>query len=237
MFSQAVSYNEKDTVLKGFLVYDDSNKEQRPAILVGHDWSGCNEFAKNKAKELAELGYVAFVWDMYGEGTVGTTTEEKSRLMQPFMDDRALLRQRVLAAYNELIKQPLVDQSRIGAIGYCFGGLCVLDLARSGANLRGVVSFHGFFNAPKNLPDKKITAKILAFQGAEDPMVPLEQIFDFKKEMAAQNVNWQVHIFSDAMHGFTNPAANDTKLGIIYNAVDAKRAWQGMKDFFVEVFA
>lgn len=235
MRTETVEYQDQNITLKGFLAFDGSKTEKRPAVMVIHDWSGCNDFAQNKAKDLAELGYIAFAVDLYGDGKIGKTTEEKQQLMQPLFENRAMLRQRILAGYNALKKIPQIDLTKIGAIGFCFGGMCVLDLARSGVEVRGVVSFHGFFHAPEKLPSEKIKAKILAFHGAQDPMAKMEQILEFDKEMSAQNVDWQVHIFGKSYHAFTNPAANDHDQGLVYNALDAKRAWQGMKDFFGEV--
>lgn len=237
MHTQIMEYKDSNTCLKSFIAYDDKIAGKRPAVIICHDWSGRNEFADNKAIELAKLGYVGFALDIYGEGKIGKDNDEKSKMMQPFMEERALLRQRLLAAYHEVAKLPEVDAQKIGVIGFCFGGLCAIDLARSGAALCGVVAFHGFFNAPANLPNKTISAKILAFHGNNDPMIPAQQIQDFAKEMATANVDWQVHVFGNTMHAFTNPLANDPAFGTVYNPVAAQRSWQGMLNFFNEVFA
>jgi dienelactone hydrolase len=230
-----IEYIDNHEVLEGYCVLDSSIKGKRPGVLVAHDWSGRNEFACQKAEQLAEMGYVGFALDMYGRGRVADTKEEKMKLHAPFMEDRTLLRSRVRAAYETLKKLEAVNSGRMGAIGFCFGGTCVLDLARIGVDLRGVVSFHGGLKDASNLPSHKIHAKILALHGAEDPMVPPAQVADFEKEMTNAGVDWQLYVYSHAMHGFTNPAAHDTASGIVYNALADKRSWQAMKDFFQEV--
>ncbi|MHB1948101.1 MAG: dienelactone hydrolase family protein [Gammaproteobacteria bacterium] len=232
---QKIQYQDGDVELEGYCAVDKSKPGQKPAVLVFHDWSGRNEFAQKKAEQLAELGYIGFAVDMYGSGKVGTTTEEKQELMKPLANNRVLLRQRVLAALEAVKKQPDVDLQRIGAIGFCFGGLCALDLARSGADVRGVVSFHGLLHKPENLPDKKIVAKVLAMHGHDDPMVKPDQVLAFETEMTEQKVDWQVHVYGGTQHGFTNPLAKDNKLGIFYNEVAARRSWIAMKNFFEEV--
>lgn len=232
---QKINYQDGDVVLEGYCAVDYSKTGKKPAVLVFHDWSGRNEFAQKKAEQLAELGYIGFAVDMYGNGKIGTTTEEKQELMNPLASNRGLLRQRALAAFEAVKKLPDVDVDRMGAIGFCFGGLCALDLARSGADLRGVVSFHGLLHKPENLADKKIVAKVLAMHGHDDPMVKPEQVLAFETEMTEQQVDWQVHAYGGTQHGFTNPLAKDAKLGIIYNELAAKRSWIAMKIFFEEV--
>lgn len=234
---QKVQYQDGDVVLEGYCAVDQSKPGKKPAVLVFHDWSGRNEFAQKKAEQLAELGYIGFAVDMYGNGKMGTTTEEKQALMNPIASNRALLRQRALAALEAVKKHPDVDLQRIGAIGFCFGGLCALDLARSGADVRGVVSFHGLLSKPENLPDKRIVAKVLVLHGHDDPMVQPDQVLAFETEMTEQKVDWQLHVYGGTQHGFTNPLAKDTKLGIIYNDVAARRSWVAMKSFFEEVLA
>lgn len=236
MITEKIAYQDGSTQLEGYLAYDNEKSGKKPAIIICHDWSGCNEFAQEKAQQLAKLGYVGFALDIYGK-KIGTTNEEKTQLMQPFIADRALLRRRLLAAYNTVTNLTMVDKRYIAGIGFCFGGLCVLDLARSGVSLRGVVSFHGFFDAPKNLSHETIQAKILAFHGYNDPMVSKQQMDEFANEMTAAKVDWQIHIFGNTMHAFMNPEANDPQLGTVYNPVAAQRAWQITKDFFNEIFA
>lgn len=228
-------YHHGEQELHGFLAYDDQAEKPRPAVLVAHDWSGRNEFVCEKAKMLADMGYVGFALDMYGQGRLGATLSEKTALMQPLVNDRPLLAERIRAAYDAVIGLSEVDPSRVAAIGFCFGGLCALDLARSGADLRGVVSFHGALNKPKSASKASIVAKILALHGYDDPMVSHEEVKDFCQEMTAAEVDWQVHMYGHAMHGFTNPTAHDAQSGIIYNARANKRAFQSMSTFLEEV--
>jgi dienelactone hydrolase len=235
MRTQKIAYHDHGTQLEGYLAFNADITKPRPGILVAHDWSGKNPFACQKAEKLAQLGYIGFAIDMFGKGVQGTTKEEKSALITPFLEDRQLLQQRILSAYEALKKIDVVDTSRMAAIGFCFGGLCVLDLARSGADLQAVVSFHGLLNPPKLAP-KKIQAKILALQGHDDPMVPPKDVTAFQNEMTQANVDWQMHIYGKTVHGFTNPNANDPESGIVYNPIADKRSWLAMQNFFTDVF-
>jgi dienelactone hydrolase len=148
-----------------------------------------------------------------------------------------LLRQRITAALHTVQNLKQVDKKRIAAMGFCFGGLCALDLARSGAEIIGVLSFHGLLAAPKDLPNKKMLAKVLALHGYDDPMGPPEQLLAFAKEMTQAQVDWQIHAYGNTQHAFTNPEAQDEKLGLIFDEVAEKRSWQSMKNFFTEIFA
>ena len=238
MQTQTFEYHDQDTVLEGFYAYDENigSKDKKPLVLVSHDWSGCNDFAKEKAKKLASLGYVGFALDMYGKGKRGTTKEEKTALIQPLMANRQLLRQRIQAAFSAAKNLTGIDQQKIAAIGFCFGGLCVLDLARSGAELQGVVSFHGLLSAPEGLPKAAIQAKVLVLHGYDDPMVPPGQVNAFALEMTQAKADWQVHVYGNTMHGFTNPEAHDPGFGTVYASKADQRSWQSMKNFFEEIF-
>lgn len=230
-------YHHGEQELYGFLAYDDRNDRPRPAVLVAHDWTGRNDFACEKAKMLAEMGYVGFALDMYGHGRLGDSTHEKMALMQPLINDRRLLRDRIRAAFDALVAMSEVDNSRIAVIGFCFGGLCALDLARSGAELKGVVSFHGLLDKPKELADHTIHAKVLALQGYDDPMVKPKQVNEFCEEMTTAKVDWQVHMYGHTQHAFSNPQAHDTQLGTVYNARAERRALQAMTNFLQEILA
>jgi dienelactone hydrolase len=229
-------YQDGTNELHGYLAYDELVDKPRPAVIVAHDWSGRNEFACQKARALAELGYIGFAIDMYGLGRTGVTIEEKQALMEPLAADRSLLRGRILAAFAALNSMPEVDNNRIAVIGFCFGGLCALDLARSGAGIKGAVSFHGLLAKPDNLKSQNIKAKILVMHGYDDPMVRPEQVDEFCQEMTDNKVDWQVHMYGHVQHGFTNPQARDDKLGIIYNEVAAQRSWLAMTNFLHEIF-
>ena len=229
-------YHHGEQELHGFLAYDDTIENPRPVVLVAPDWSGRNEFACNKAKKLAELGYIGFALDVYGNGRLGSTNDEKMALMQPLVSDRGMLRARLRAAYDAVIAMSEVDDNKVAIIGFCFGGLCALDLARSGADLKGVVSFHGLLNKPEHLKSEEIKAKILALHGYDDPMVKPEQVNQFCDEMTKAKVDWQVHMYGHVQHAFTNPQANDVQLGLMHNAVAASRSWLSMKAFLQEIF-
>ncbi len=235
LVKKVIEYHDQDCVLEGCYVYDDKNKDKRPLVLVAHDWSGRNEFSEGKAEKLAELGYIGFALDMYGKGKRGHTTEEKVALMQPLMEDRQLLQRRITAALHCAQQLELVDTQKIAAMGYCFGGLCALDLARSGADINGVVSFHGLLNPPPH-KNQMIKAKILVLHGHDDPMVTPDNVLAFENEMTEATVDWQVNVYSHTKHAFANPMANDPVLGTIYNPVADKRSWIAAKNFFIEVF-
>lgn len=237
MRNERVEYRADDTNLKGYVAYDDNQTGERPAVIVAHDWSGCNEFARNKADKLAALGYLGFALDMYGEGKTVADKNDKLALMQPLIDNRNLLHQRITAAFETVKAMEQVDVKRIIVIGYCFGGLCGLDLARGGADIGGIVSFHGALNAPKGQLTNKITAKILVLHGYDDPMVPPEHVIAFAQEMDAAKADWQIHLYGHAKHAFTNPEANDPDLGLAYNENADHRSWQTMKNFLTENFS
>ncbi|KTD71361.1 dienelactone hydrolase family protein [Legionella tucsonensis] len=228
-------YHDNEQELHGFVAYDKARAAPRPAVLVVHDWSGRNEFACNKAKLLAEMGYVGFAVDLYGDGQLGSTIEEKQALMNPLISNQVLLRRRMQAGLAAVCAMPEVDNKRVAIIGFCFGGLCALELARSGADLKGVVSFHGLLHQPGNLKSEPIKAKILALHGYDDPMVQPDKVHAFCKEMTEANVDWQMHMYGHIQHAFTNPLAHDTQLGTIYNAVAAQRSWETMISFLQEI--
>lgn len=236
MYQSNYIYRHDKQELHGFLAYDESHKTPRPAVIVAHDWTGRNDFACQKATLLAELGYVGFALDMYGDGRLGNTNEEKMALMNPLASDRKLLQQRVSAAFDAVAGLPEVDAGRIAIIGFCFGGLCALDLARSGADIKAAVSFHGLLGKPDFQQSASIKAKILVLHGYEDPMVQPEQVKAFCEEMTEANVDWQVHMYGHVQHAFTNPQAHDEQLGLIYNATAQMRSWLVMKAFFQEIF-
>jgi dienelactone hydrolase len=179
---------------------------------------------------------VGFALDMYGQKHCGQTNEEKSALIKPFMENRQFLAKRMNTAFETVSKLPYVDANNIAAIGFCFGGLCVLDLARSGTKLKGVVSFHGLLQAPAHTTAEKIHAKILAIHGYEDPMVTQEHVQQFQQEMTAKKADWQMHIYGQTMHAFTNPIANDVSFGTVYNETADHRSWVAMKNFLAEIF-
>ncbi len=219
--------------LLGHLSHDEAPPKPRPAVLVVHDWSGRNAFALEKARVLAEMGYVAFAVDVYGEGRIGETNEEKTALMQPFLDDRAMLQKRLMAAFDTVSALPMVDASKIAVIGFCFGGLCALDLARSGVNLAASVGFHAILKS-SNLAIKPIKSKVLVLHGYDDPMVRPQDVTDFCDEMTRLKVDWQVQMYGNTQHAFMNPQAQDAPNGLMYEPQTATRAWRAMTHFFEE---
>ena len=237
MHTETIEYKDGDTILEGYLTYDDSISGPRPVVLVAHDWTGRRDFATSKADEVAKLGYVGFALDMYGKGVFGKDgdAEFNASLMNPLAGDRAALRARMQAAVDAVRGLDVVDTTKIGAMGYCFGGMCVLELARAGSDALGVISIHGIF-APGDVPNENISSKILCLHGQDDPMVPPEQVLDFENEMSAAGADWQVHAYGGTVHAFTNPGANDPAFGTVYNPVADKRASQSIENFFNEIF-
>ncbi|MEI7993953.1 MAG: dienelactone hydrolase family protein [Methylococcaceae bacterium] len=235
--SNTVGYLDGDVLLEGFFAFDDSIVGRRPAVLINHTWAGRDDFVAEKAKKLAALGYLGFAVDMYGKGVLGSCPEENAKLMQPLMDNRQMLQKRMHAALYAVKLLPWVDDDKIAAMGFCFGGLCSLDLARAGADLKGVVSFHGLLGAPVNIQGNAIKAKILAFHGHDDPMVPVEQVLAFEREMTEAGADWQQHTFGNTMHAFTNPSANNPDFGTVYQPDADRRSWIAMENFLTEIFA
>jgi dienelactone hydrolase len=234
---QIVDYKEGKTILEGYVVYDDAIQGKRPGIVVVHDWMGVSDFTKGKADSLAKMGYVALAADIYGKDSRPKDTTEAMTLAMKYKGDRALLRRRAQAALDTLLAQPQTDPGKVAAIGFCFGGTAALELARSGAPLVGVVTFHGGLDTPTPADAKNIKAKILVLHGADDPHVPPDQVAAFEKEMNDAHVDWQLIKYSGAVHAFTIPSAgNDNSKGAAYNAKADRRSWQAMKDFFSEIF-
>ncbi|MFT5133522.1 MAG: dienelactone hydrolase [Gammaproteobacteria bacterium] len=231
-----VEYEHDGKLLEGFLAYDDAMDVEKPGVIVAPAWAGRSNFECDKARKLATQGYVGFACDLYGKGVLGKSTEENSGLMKPFIDDRKKLQSCLSKILETLQTQTEVDEESIAAIGYCFGGLCVLDLARIDAKVKGVVSLHGLFGAPGNTQGTKITAKVLALHGHEDPMVPVEAVMDLQNELTAAGADWQIHVYGGTMHAFTNPMANDPSFGTVYNANADKRSWQSVLNFLEEIF-
>lgn len=235
--TRRIEYADGDTVLEGELAWDDANAAPRPGVLVAHTWRGRSEFESGKARALAELGYAGFALDLYGKGVRGSSLEENRALVQPFMNDRALLQQRMRLALECLSAQEEVDSSRTAAIGFCFGGLCVLDLARAGTDIGGVVSFHGLLGPPGNTSGNTVRAKVLVLHGWDDPMATPEALTALGAELTSLGADWQIHAFGNTMHAFTNPLANDPDFGTVYQADADRRSWRLMQDFLAEIFA
>jgi dienelactone hydrolase len=231
-----IEYEHDGILLEGFLAYDDAIETSLPGVIVVHAWAGRSNIECDKARKLAVEGYVGFACDLYGKGILGKSVEENSALMQPFMDDRAMLQNRLSKVLETLKTQTEVDENRIAAIGFCFGGLSVLDLARTGSDILGVASFHGLLGAPGNTADTKIKAKVLVLHGHEDPMAPVEAVADLQNELTAAGADWQIHVYGNTMHAFTNQLANDPSFGTVYSENADKRSWQTLLNFLEELF-
>jgi dienelactone hydrolase len=234
--TQTIDYKLGALTMKGYLAYDDAIKTPRPGILICPEWWGLNDYPKSRARQLAGLGYVAFVADPYGDGQIATTMADAQKL-SAVKNDRPTLRARANAALGVLAARPEVDPKKLGAIGYCFGGTMALELARSGADLAAVVSFHGGLDTPNPDDARNIKAKVLVCTGADDASVPPEQVSAFMKEMKDAKVDYAVEIYGGAVHAFTNPASDGTlSPNIKYNAQADQRSWAAMNELFGEAF-
>ncbi len=236
--TETVEYKHGAAVLEGYLAYDDAVQGKRPGIVLVHDWMGVGPYAKSRAEQIAGLGYVAFAIDMYGKGIRPTDPKDAGAQASIYKSDRKLMRDRAEAGLKVLQSNPLTDPSRIAAIGYCFGGTTVLEMARSGADLKGVVSFHGGLDTPNPNDAKNIKGKVLILHGANDPYAPAKDVRAMEDEMKNAGVDWQLVLYGGAVHSFTNPGSgNDPSKGAAYNSQADKRSWEAMKLFLKEVLA
>jgi len=236
-----VSYKSNGTILKGYIAYDDAIKGKRPGVLVVHEWWGHNEYARKRARMLAELGYVALAVDMYGDGKIANHPDDANKYSSEVSKNMPMAKKRFDAAIKLLKKQKNVDSKKIAAFGYCFGGSIVLNMARMGENLKGVASFHGALGT--NIKEKpgKIKARIVSFTGDDDPMIGADKVAAFKKEMDAAKANYRVVTYPGTKHSFTNPDADDLgkkfNLPLAYNAAADKDSWKQATEFLHEVFS
>ena len=234
MHSLPIPYQDDGVTLEGFAAYQTS--QRRPLVILCHAWKGRDDFICEKAQEVAGWGYVGFALDMYGKSIIGKTKEEHAALKRPFIENRHLLQKRVLRAFEVASSLPYVDLTQVAILGFGFGGICALDLARSGADLKGAISIYGHFDPPPTSLVKPIKAKILVHHGYNDPITPLAELSRFEKEMEAFNVDWQAHMYGGTMHAFATPGANDPESGILYNPLSASRAWESTRRFLNEIF-
>jgi dienelactone hydrolase len=236
---KTIEYRDGDTILEGFAAWDPSKTgDAAPGILVVHQWLGLTEYEKSRCRQLAELGYVAFALDIYGKGIRPQEIPEAARLSGIYKADRELYRRRLNLGLEQLRQLPVVNRHKLAAIGYCFGGTGVLELARSGARINGCVSFHGGLDSPTPEDGKNIQAKLLICHGADDPFVPDNEVKAMKEELTAAKVDWQMIYYSNAVHSFTQPmAGNDNSQGAAYNKLADMRSWNAMRNFFEELFA
>ncbi len=237
LVTQTVEYKQADTVLEGYLAYDDSAAGKRPAVIVIHEWKGLDDYAKKRVEQLAGLGYVAFAADIYGKGVRPVSHDDAGKIAGAFKKDRTLMRERGKAAYEYLKNHELVNPDRIAAMGYCFGGTAVLEMARAGLLLKGVISFHGGLDAPVPAKAGEIKSKVLVFHGANDPFVLQKDVLDFEQEMKDAKADWQLVIFGNTVHRFTvSDAGDDPSQGFAYNKEADERSWEMLQQFLKEIF-
>ena len=235
MTIERVEYHHDTATLEAFIAQPEGMQGQRPAVLLMHAWRGRDEFVEKKAQEFASKGYVGIALDNYGKGIVGRTTEENIALMSPLMQDRSFLAARLQAGIQAVKQLSYVDHTKLVVIGYCFGGLCALDILRNNVALAGVISVHGLLGAPEQYaPQYHLDTKVLALTGYNDPMVLPEQTAAFSQEMNHAGVDWQLVTFGKTLHAFTNPIANDHTLGTVYNPIAAKRTDKIVDQFIAE---
>lgn len=235
--TETVAYKQDTASLEGVLVYETS-KPKAPGIVLVPDWMGMTDLARLYAEKVARLGYVVLVADIYGKGVRPKDMKEAGAVSGIYKGNRALMQARARAALEALVKSPRVDTARTAAMGYCFGGGVALELARSGANLDGVISFHGNLDTPAPVPANTLKARVLVHHGADDPFVPPEQVKAFQDEMRAAKADWLLIQYGNSVHGFTNPNAGpDNSKGMAYNAKADARSFESMKDFYQEIFA
>ena len=235
LHTETVVYKHGDTVLEGHLAYDDAVQGKRPGVLIAHCFRGLRDFVKERAELLANLGYIAFALDMYG--VIPKDDKEAFALARIYADDRALMRSRANAGLKALRTHELMDVKRVGAMGYCFGGGVVLELARSGAEITGTVGFHADLRTPNRDDAKNIKGKVLILHGADDPLVPTDQVLAFQDEMRKAKVDWQMIFYGGAVHAFTMPeSGTDPSKHTAYDEKADRRSWQAMQIFFLEAF-
>ncbi len=238
IIENTITYEHDGVTLQGHHAYDDEIDGIRPGILIIHQWTGLSDYEKMRASMLAELGYNVFALDIYGEG-IHPQPPEAADVSSKYKEDRGLFRERIAAGLSQLREHPLTDKSRLAAIGYCFGGTGVLELARSGAELAGVVSFHGGLGAAENMEatEESLRTKLLVLHGAIDPHVPAAEVISFQDEMEAAAADWQLISYGGAVHAFTQKSAgDDISQGAAYNQKADKRSWSHMQTFLEEIF-
>ena len=234
--TRVVTYQQAGTPLEGYLAYDDASTGPRPGVLIIHQWLGLTGYEKHRAEMLAQLGYVAFCADIYGQGIRPQNIQEAGAQATKYKTDRQLLRARANAGLAELKKNELVDSRRVAAIGYCFGGTTVLELARSGAEMSGVVSFHGGLDSPTPADGRNIKCPVLVCHGADDPFEKPADLAAFESELRDAGVDWRLIKYGGAVHSFTQPDVGEAIPGAKYNARADRRSWEDMKAFFAEIF-
>lgn len=228
--TRSIDYSDGDTVFEGCVAVPEPGAARLPCVVLAHEWSGLNDGMKRVAERVAILGYVCFAVDVYGKGVRGNQVGDNAHLMNPLMNDRALLRRRLLAGFVAAGGHPAVDDTRMAVVGYCFGGLCALDLARAAPpNLKGAITFHGDLRPPKLGDQGQIKASILLLHGWEDPIAPPSDVLAIAEELTKADADWQLHAYGHAQHAFTFEGANFPERGIVYNRQADQRSWAAMR--------
>ena len=231
--TRTVDYEQGGVKLQGFLAWDDAAQGKRPGVIVCPEWWGLNDYAKYRAEKLAQLGYVALAVDLYGDGKTTEDPKQAGTWAGALKGNRALLRERVNAGLAELKKNESVDPQKLAAIGYCFGGTTAIELGRSGADVKAIVTFHAGLDSPSPADGKNIKARLLVCHGGNDGFTSEKDLDAFENEMRENHVDWQMNIYGGAVHSFTNPNADKHGIaGIAYNAEADRRSWQAMQEFF-----
>jgi len=235
--TETVQYQVGGTQFRSVLAYDDAAKGKRPGIVVFPEWWGMNDYVKHRAQMLAELGYVALAVDLFGEGKTTEDPAEAGKLAGALKADRNVLRQRANAGLDQLKQNPHVDAGKLATTGYCFGGVAALELARSGADVKAVVTFHAALDSPDPAAGKNIKGRVLICHGGDDTFVAPKDVEAFEQEMRQNHVDWQMNVYGNSVHSFTNPGADKHGIpGIAYNANADRRSWQAMREVFDAVF-
>lgn len=236
--TEVINYSdEQNNIFEGVIAYDTEIKGKRPIVLVTHTFNGQSKFEEEKAIELAKMGYVGFAIDLYGKGRRGSIPEESQKLMDELNGNRPLLLERMKTSLKKAKEIEIADINKIGAIGFCFGGKCVLDLARSGENLKGIVTFHGIYDKPNIEHNKKIKASVLILHGWDDPLAKPESTVELAKELTDLEAEWEINAYGHTGHSFTNPKAQFRDRGMFYVPKVSNKAWNRMKSFFYDVFS
>lgn len=234
--TKKIEYQDSEKTFEGVVAFDDKNERKVPIVMIAHAYGGQSKFEENKAIELAKLGYVGFAIDVYGKGVRANSPEEAKELMDTLNADRNLLLERMKTSLRVAKSIDVGDENNIGAIGFCFGGKCVLDLARSGEKIKGIVSFHGVFDAPSPKKENKIETPILILHGWDDPLAKPNDVIKLTQELTNKKAEWEFIAYGHTGHAFTNPNAKFPKKGMLYNEEVAKKSWSRMKTFFKEEF-
>lgn len=234
--SRPVEYAHGDEGFEGLFCWDSDAKAARPGVLIAHTIRGRTAFEEEKARKLAEMGYVAFAADVYGKSRIGSDTDECAGMMKALQADRPLLQQRLHKALEAMAAQPETNAEYLAAIGYCFGGMCVLDIARTRHDVAGVASFHGLLSPPGNTASNRVAAKVLVMHGWDDPLAEPDDVIAMGRELSGMGADWQLHAYGNVRHAFTNPAADASTGVTVYNPDADRRSWSALQNFLSELF-